>query len=175
MTFSECVLEEKRLHPASGPQDLVKLAYQAAFGGEHLLADREAARLRFETDFAASPASANRLLAQDISETLCRVDLGAWKERGYPANDLFELFLRSAAIPAAGQGAFVENVKTISALILAKTLEQDWKDWLTYLSAYSAQGQGPVHHSAIYAQKYLPNYRLVSIDLLEAYLASLAD
>ena len=42
-TFKDYLQEQVCLHPTMQPQDVVKMCYQAAFGAEHLLADKEAA------------------------------------------------------------------------------------------------------------------------------------
>ena len=43
MEFNDFFLEQMERHPAMEARDAVKLCYQAAFGAEHLLQDREAA------------------------------------------------------------------------------------------------------------------------------------
>ena len=90
--FSLCATEQLRRYPESKIQDLVKLAYQAAWGPAHGVADRERAWKYFSREFARAGAEDDLPLFEVISPDYCRVNLGAWKKAGLPEIWLFNMF-----------------------------------------------------------------------------------
>ena len=56
-SFDTYILEQTRLHPAFGPQDALKLCYQATFGAEHLLQEAASFKAYFEKEFSETPAA----------------------------------------------------------------------------------------------------------------------
>ena len=50
-TVKEYLREQVALHPSMQPQDVVKLLFQAAFGAEHLLTDKDAAFRWLQKEF----------------------------------------------------------------------------------------------------------------------------
>ena len=51
MEFEYYVRQQLERHKSIQPQDIVKLCYQAAYGAEHMLADMEAAKKYFYTEY----------------------------------------------------------------------------------------------------------------------------
>ena len=104
MSFKQYLAQQLELHPAARVDDVVKLCYQAAFGAEHLLSDLDAARKYFDAEYQRTPAS-DGPLCEMISEGVCRVNLGAWKNSGMPEDWLFgiENLLRSRAADGVKQ------------------------------------------------------------------------
>ena len=98
-------------------QDAVKLCYQAAFGAEHLLRDKEAAYQYLEKEYAELEADAGPLYEQ-IHPGVCRVSLAAWKREQLPLEWLFRMFAETAANPPEnGEQIFRDCLDTVEQLI----------------------------------------------------------
>lgn len=160
MHFEKYLLEQIHKHPSVQPQDLVKLCYQAAFGAEHLLSDLDGARNYLERELAAVEAREGEL-CENISNSVCRVDLGAWKGTGLPAEWLFQMFAASAAVSGSGQDLFSEYLTIAGKTVQGQQVQFLLRDWHSYLERYRAAGIGPVHHSACYRQQEKPSYRII--------------
>ena len=91
VSFRSCAAEQLRRYPESEIRDLVKLAYQAAWGAAHGVADRERAWKYFSREFSAVMPE-DLPLFEVISPDYCRVNLGAWKKAGLPPKWLFNMF-----------------------------------------------------------------------------------
>jgi hypothetical protein len=78
MSFEAFLREQMKKHPSMQPQDVVKMCYQAAFGAEHLLLDLDVAKSYHEKEYAEVVATKDELYEQ-ISDTVCRINLSAWK------------------------------------------------------------------------------------------------
>ena len=157
MPFATYLLEQVKTHPSLQPQDVLKLCYQAAFGAEHLLRDREKAKayLRQEYD---SVTAADRPLFEEISDEIVRVDLSAWKFHGLPVDWLFEM-LAASPFGAEGKTAFRDYLKQAEDALPQMPFSP--ADWQAYLQEYEKTGLAPVHHSEIYRAKENPAYRIV--------------
>ena len=53
--MKEILIQHIKTHPAITTQDILKLCYQATFGAEHLLMDREKAFLYFDKEWQMTP------------------------------------------------------------------------------------------------------------------------
>ena len=141
ITYLENHIEK---HPSAQLQDLLKLCYQAANGAEHLMND--AVRQYFDEEFAAVPPREGQL-CEPIGDTVCRVHLDVWKQRGLPADWLYALFARS-------QWDKEDMTPWLDALqTLGYAVPSDYR-----------QNPHPVHHSEVFRDAEHPAYRLVSRD-----------
>ncbi len=160
VVFAQCAEEQLRRYPESQIRDLVKLAYQSAWGPAHGVTDKERAWKYFSHEFSTAETAENVPLFEVISPDYCRVNLGAWKKAGLPAKWLFNMFCASAEILPDSQLIFDNYIKTLGELLGPKKEELD-----IFMSQYRG---GAVHHSGEYRQKYHPSYRLVNIRFLTA-------
>lgn len=157
MPFTTYLLEQVKKHPSLQPQDVLKLCYQAAFGAEHLLRDREKAKVYLQQEYD-NVIAAERPLFEEISDAIVRVDLSAWKFHGLPADWLFEM-LAASPFGAEGETAFREYLKQAEDALPQMPFSP--ADWQAYLQEYEKTGLAPVHHSEIYRAKENPAYRIV--------------
>ena len=81
--FRKYLMEQADRHPSVQPQDIVKMCYQAAYGAEHLLGDLKGARRYLEEEYAATKEG-DMELYENISDSVCRINLAAWKCTGMP-------------------------------------------------------------------------------------------
>ena len=164
--FMQCAVEQLRRYPESEIRDLVKLAYQAACGPAHGVADRERAWRYFSREFAAVGTEDDVPLFEVISPDFCRVNLGAWKKAGLPEKWLFNMFCASAENLPDSQKVFDNYISCLGKLSGKRKGELD-----EFMKQYRG---GAVHHSAHYCKKYRPSYRLVNIRFITAFPVLLA-
>lgn len=148
-------------HPAMQPQDALKMAYQAAFGAEHLGADPQYAQALLHKELAACAADAAAPQREDLAPDVCRVSLAAWKARALPERWLLRLFLHSCAPRADGPARFAAALDALDALAAAGALPFAAAEWQAARQAYLAKGVRPLHHSAHYRAAEAPAYRVV--------------
>lgn len=178
MDFKYYLTEQIKKHPSILPCDVAKICYQAAMGAEHLLSDVEAAKRFFDAEMAATKAEDGELF-ECLSDSICRVNFGAWKAGNLPADALFDAFVATARVKRGGRELLVRYLDEAGACILdaSFTLEE----WESFLIDYKAAGLPAVHHSARYRECEKPAYRIVDreilckIEGLEAEIAAYKD
>ncbi len=151
------------------PQDVIKMCYQASFGAEHLLTDTDAARKYLFSEYEAV-APLDTVLYESISDEVCRVNLSAWKHRGFSLDTLLELFISSAAVSDRGRELFDDYIAQAGALISSYTFRFSPEEWTSFLNEYMALGMPAIRHSDEYRRSERPSYRIVKQSLLEASL-----
>lgn len=152
-------------HPAMKPQDVYKMIFQAVFGAEHLLQDKEAAHGYFQREFEAV-CPIKEPLYEQIDVNRYRVNLGAWKMRNLPSEWLFRLFVCSVEKAERSederQQTFWQYVREAEAMICSGVFSFSGKEFEAYTAEYKKEGLRAVHHSEEYRQAENPSYRLVS-------------
>lgn len=163
--FQEYLRSQLAMHPSIQPRDVAKLCYQAAFGAEHLLSDTAGVRKHFEQEFAAVPANGKLPLYEQISDGICRMNLGAWKAAGLEAAWLFRMFADTGA--ADNGSELMEQYLTAAEDVLRST-DHAFTDgeWEAYLFAYKAEGMPAVRHTEQYREAERPAYRIVDTKYL---------
>ena len=158
MDFKYYLTEQIKKHPSILPCDVAKICYQAAMGAEHLLSDVEAAKRFFDAEMAATKAEDGELF-ECLSDSICRVNFGAWKAGNLPADALFDAFVATARVKRGGRELLVRYLDEAGACILdaSFTLEE----WESFLIDYKAAGLPAVHHSEAYREHEKPSYRVV--------------
>ncbi|MBQ8408573.1 MAG: hypothetical protein IJY39_06870 [Clostridia bacterium] len=159
MEFVLYLREHIKKHPSVMPQDVVKFCYQAAFGAEHLLSDLSVAKRYFDAEFNATEPREGQPF-ECLSDEACRVDLGAWKSTGMPAEWLFNMFVASASVKKDAAAAFDGYLHQAEAAF-DESIGFGLDEWRAFLENYLAQGVGAVHHSDIYRKSEKPAYRIV--------------
>lgn len=156
-TFRHYLQEQASLHPSMQPQDVVKMCYQAAFGAEHLLADKEAAFTWLKKEFEeVNMTGVSEKLYEQVHDKVCRINLREWKRRNIPLLWLFRIFLDSAAFTDIhGEEKFAECLTDAEVLIQEGRFSFSMQEW------EETGKQGPVHHSEVYRQQEQPAYRIV--------------
>lgn len=156
-TFKDYLLEQVCLHPTMQPQDVVKMCYQAAFGAEHLLADKEAAFTWLSQEFEEIEVTdVSEKLYEQIHDKVCRMNLREWKRRNMPLIWLFRMFVESASfIDIHAEDNFAQCLKEAEELVKEGEFSFSFIEW------ERTSKQDPVHHSEEYRQQEHPAYRIV--------------
>lgn len=152
-----------RAHREAEPKDFVKLLFQGAYGGEHLVRDPAGtlARLKQEAE-GLSPAQRAQYFAEALPGPYCRVNLSALQLISPEA--LNRMFVESAGENApAGDARFEEGLKALESLLAGEPELFGFaqREFAAYLADYYAQGGGAVSHSERFRRAYGPAYRVV--------------
>lgn len=169
MSLQYYIIEQLKIHPATQPQDIVKQCYQAAFGAEHLLKDIDRAKQYLQREYETVIPSNSIPLYEEISETVCRVNLASWKAKQLPLNLLFQLFIQSSTISTNGKELFLQYLQEATPIIQTETVPFSFEQWNNFLNEYKAIGMPSLHHSEAYRNQEFPAYRIIKkewIDLL---------
>ncbi len=168
MTFSDNLLIQSRLHSSMKPQDLIKLCYQAAFGAEHLIQDKQRAReyLYQELESIDTSIYQDVPLYEQISDDIARVNIVAWKKKSLPINWLFEMFCYKNDQNEGSKDKFMAYLEETKKLVAEKTFSFSSLDFNAYFDEYLKSGICAVHHSEEYRKAEKPAYRIVDTKLL---------
>lgn len=161
MEFEYYVRQQLERHKSIQPQDIVKLCYQAAYGAEHMLADMEAARKYFYTEYD-SVSVKKEALYEEISQDICRINLSAWKASGMPAKWLFHMFIQSTKELRGSKEMFLCYLQIVEEILNGSEFSLSLDDWKEYLISYRTMGMPAVHHSENYRVSECPAYRIVN-------------
>ena len=165
--MKEILIQHIKTHPAITTQDILKLCYQATFGAEHLLMDREKAFLYFDKEWQMTPET-DEPMVEILSCNYARLNLGAWKRAGLPAEWLFRMFFSTASTPSSATVADLQSrLEQVDALTASAQLPFSKAKWDEACVEYWKMGGGAVHHSEQYRMIEKPAYRLVHRRYLE--------
>ena len=166
MSFEAHFLNQLNMHTSMQYQDVIKLCYQASFGAEHILSNIEIARAYLKSEFdSVNPT--DEPLFEEISDDVCRINLGAWKERGLPLDVLFKAFCNSAHVRENSEEVFL-NYLDIAEQVMKKSMKNyNSEQWHEFLNSYLQTGIQAIHHSLVYRENEKPSYRIVRMDSLK--------
>lgn len=164
MEFKSYIIEQLKKHPSTRPQDIVKQCYQAAFGAEHLLTNMDRAKQYLWNEYETVIPSDTIPLYEEISETICRVNLSAWKAKQLSLDLLFQLFVQSSSISSNATTLFLQYLEEIPSLLPTETISLE--DWNKFLHTYKEAGMPSLHHSEQYRTTELPSYRIIKTEWL---------
>ncbi len=149
-----------RAHPASQPADAVKLCYQSAFAGGHMIADAQTSLAFLKEELLALP-DRDEPLFEPIGGGYARLNLAAARRRGLLPETVNALFVRAANRCRGTMRDFAERLSALRALCLAGGCPFTPQALETYLTDYKLRGSPAVHHSDVYREAYAPAYRVV--------------
>ena len=156
-------------HPAYLAADVVKLAFQASFGGEHLAPSFSSAKERIEkerADITRLPARFPAL--EHIGFGVSRMDLCSGAVRGVSSDALARIFISSAGYLSGRydkqekERIFKAYMCAAAEMFRADRLRGCRDDLVGYIDKYVSLGIRPVSHSDLYKKLYAPSYRVVS-------------
>lgn len=161
--INQCISEHAKNHPAALPQDFVKLLYQSAFGGGHMIENEQLALDRLKAELAGM---CKEQMLQPAVEQLCgeycRVNLSVCEK--ISAELLNKIFVKSGKeITEESKQLFEENLRSFVRLCENENsafgfTAQQLRD---YLIEYRKLNYRPISHSEVYRAAYKPAYRVV--------------
>jgi len=176
MTFDLILTEQLKNHPNFLPQDIVKLCYQSAFGGEHLKTDLKSIYNRLVDEYNKAEI-ADIPLFEDIGNGLCRANISAFKYHNLPCEWLYNAFICTEFDNQFGLIRFEENINTAIKVLGQFDLPFTQEDFIAFVNDYKKKGVLPLHHSQLYRDFENPSYRVLSslIKTLEPILLEIAN
>ncbi len=161
MSFIKYLAIQAEMHGSIETQDIIKLCYQAAFGAEHLIQDKQRARSYLQEEFDSLDADSDTTLYETLNEDICRVNLKAWKHKNLPIDWLFEMFCGS--IPQNGKGTerFLSYIEDAKILVNDNKFNISTDTFNSFYNEYLKDGIRAVHHSDGYRAQEKPAYRIV--------------
>ena len=166
-TMREILLRHAAKYPLSRPQDMVKLLYQAEFGGGHLLKDRITALKRLKSELQQIKQT-EVVSFEKISPDMTRFSLKGFSDSSLSEQTVVGLFAEVCA-PQGGIPGFRSRLDDLKSLTREGHMPFSLNDLNTYLTEYEAQGYPMVSHSDAYRAAYEPAYRLMP-DMARKYL-----
>lgn len=168
VSFIDALGYEATKYPCLKSQDIIKMAYQNAYGGEHLINDEAKAKEYLKEEMEAIDSSSSDDMTSPVGDGLVRLDLGMAKKMGLSLDEVWRLFFYSLAKKESGDVTFKKNLESVEALLKKGDIGKvDSSSFSSYLKTYK---EGPVHHSESYRLLYKPGYRLVNEALLALVL-----
>ncbi len=170
MRFDEIVMEHADRYPLMQAEDLIKLAYQNAYGPGHLIRDREKARRFFMAEWDICVPNDDPIYLP-IGSDLCRVSLYRCREKGIAPESVFDLFCDAAAvIPQDARDVMIDDLNIILDLIESGDLGADAVPIHLALAMEGRVDQPS--HSEKYRNAYRPAYRVAKQHAVRRMLRS---
>ncbi len=163
MSFKTHFALQLKMHPSMKFQDVIKLCYQASFGAEHLLLDKERAKAYLISEFS-SVEPTDEPLFERVSDDVCRANLGAWKKKNLPIEELFEAFVSSVSVKDEPKRAFFKYLSIAEGVMKENMHDFSVEEWHNFLDLYLENGVCAVHHSAEYREAEKPSYRIIKVE-----------
>ena len=156
------------LYPECNVQDAVKALYQAELGCGHLVkaTSEGLAYLKAEAD----NASDSGCVFEELGKYFVRVHLGRLNQTKLKCEDVYRLFIASAALRPGSLDTLKRDLEYLKQLIFSGVLPFNAEAASDFIDSYILSGCPPTHHSSEFRQKYKPAYRVVSKNALEAVL-----
>ena len=157
--LKQILREHAKRYPLMQPTDAVKLIYQNAFGGGHLIRDEQAVLNYLRSEYESVEKDSAMPLYEDIGNGIVRLNLAAVKPE-----DLEQLgrdFIRSAAEHKGTMACFLAKLSVLVELTNQGVFAFGPIELAAYLAEYEKMGYPAVSHSQAYRQAYRPAYRVV--------------
>ena len=166
--WQRILLEQAALRPLWQPQDVYKLAFQAALGSEHAAPDEAAARRWLEDEIAMLGAGPEDLPIEGISPDgrLVRVNLRPYFAIGGGMEEVLQAFLRTAAAWRGTRQVLQQYIDWAVDLDAGGDSVFPVEEMHAFFDKMAGAGYPAAHHSEIYREKYQPAYRVVMREYL---------
>jgi len=148
-------------------EDAYKFVHQAAFGNGHLITDEASDRGYLVAELASVAADASEPLIDPISPdgTVVRVNLRPFKARGLDVTKLGDAMIESAKRIHPDRVSFERWWAEVVQASSRRALPFDAVALQAFGATKQMEGYPAVHHSAVYASRYFPAYRVVLRDV----------
>ena len=167
--WGRILMEQAQRRPRWQPQDMYKLAYQAALGSEHAAPGESAARHWLEMEIAGLGDGPDEPLLETISPDgrLVRVNLRPYLASGGDLERLLGAFLHTAAAWRGEMAVLQQYIDWAIELAEVGGLAFSGVVAPVYFQRLAQAGYPAMHHSDSYRQAYLPAYRVVMGELMD--------
>lgn len=155
-------------YPAMQPQDVYKLAFQAAMGSRHAGLDSAMAAGWMDRELASLAAGPPEPIRDTISSDgrMVRVNLRPYLAAGGSREALLRAFVRTAREFTGSLPRLRRELAQIERLAAAGEIPLPRSALHAYFERMRAQGYPAVEHSSGYDSAYHPAYRVVLAEFL---------
>ena len=160
----EIIKTQRQRYPLMWIQDYYKLAYQAALGNEHLMIDSAMVHHYLIEELQSIQASAAEPLLEEISpdREVVRLNLRPFKARNGDHRALFQAMMQTARTFPKSQERLEQYLDSLEYLAAPSgPIPYGAGTMNSYFREMREKGFPAVHHSAVYAEKYAPAYRVI--------------
>ena len=147
-------------YPKMEPTDVIKLLYQRAFGGGHIISDTERSLSYLREEWEALPEREGVVRTENIGGGVVRLYLGGIPEAALPTVN--RLFVRSAALHKGDPDGFQKSLDVCGEMARNGEMPFSADAWGETLTAYRRAGCPMVRHSSAYREAYAPAYRVIA-------------
>lgn len=158
MTARELLLLHAKRYPKAEPSDLLKLAYQAAYGPGHLISDLASAVDYIVRESATAPSSP--YLTEPIGGGYVRLYLGAARDAGISPEEIAQRLV-AAAERAPDPALFDAVLGKLFALTASGCFAFSVEALAETVAKWEAAGRPLFRHSEAYRTAYAPAYRVI--------------
>lgn len=155
-------------HFASYPRmqalDAVKLCYQSAFGGEHLLDQKERMLLFLRQEMEKIQLEKTEASFEPIGGGYARLNLKSSAVQKRSAEDILRMMELSIVPFSKNMETFQTACQMVSTLAEQGKAPFSLKEFEEEEGRFRLNGCKPVHHSQIYHDNYCPAYRVLLQD-----------
>jgi hypothetical protein len=168
LTIVDRLREQLQRYPEMQPEDVYKFVHQAAFGNGHLVTDEAADRQFLAQEFAAVPADPSEPMVEAVTPdgSIVRVNLRPFKASGVSVEKLADAMIASAKSIQPKRDAFERWWGEVLDATSRRALPFDPVALRAFGSLKQIEGYPAIHHSATYAKRYFPAYRVVLRELV---------
>lgn len=159
----EIIKTHWKRYPQMEPQDMVKLLYQAEFGGGHMIADEQASLKRLlgeAKERNGRQTSLHSPLWEPVGGGLGRLSLDILED-GLSAETMNRMFVVTANEVKGTREGFEEKLKLLKEMTEAGEVGLDPRALSAYLEEYQRAGYPVVSHSRSYHDACDPAYRII--------------
>lgn len=162
-TFEKVIQVQLQRYPAMQIQDLYKLVYQATMGNEHLMTDSAAVHGYLIHELESIQASVDEPLIEAISPDgeVVRLNLRPFKARHGDPRALFQAMLQTARTFQKAPERLEQYWHDLEQMAKSGATAFDAAALQSFFREMRKKGFSAVHHSAVYAEKYAPAYRVL--------------
>ena len=155
-------------YPGMRLEDIYKLLHQAALGPGHAVRDAAEAWQRLEAEISALGAGPLEPERDVISPDgkLARIHLRTYVAGGGDARRLCDAFVATANAWPASTDRLAKFCGCLADLAAAGGIPFPRQDVVEWFERIAQAGYPPVHHSAGFADRHKPAYRVVNVELL---------
>ena len=163
------MMEQAQRRPRWQPQDMYKLAYQAALGSEHAAPSESAARRWLEMEIAGLGDGPDEPLLETISPDgrLVRVNLRPYLASGGDLERLLGAFLHTAAAWRGEMAVLQQYIDWAIELAGLAEFSIPPAEMAAFFKCMAEVGFPAAHHSPEYRDAYRPAYRVVMGELMD--------
>lgn len=164
--FKELLINQFNKKEKAEIQDYIKLIYQATFGGEHLITNKEKTLsfLKIESEEMVKEVPFYEPLYEIISNDYVRVNLRPFLKAGYSLESLNDSFANQKSTNTFS--LLEDRLSFFKSLVDEDIIKINKNELTVFLEKYRLNNYPVFHHSNTYRENYFPNYRVVPFSFI---------